>query len=524
MVKRKIVTILILSLLLFSCKKDKTYWNSQWRIPISSDTLDLRNLVHDSIIKSNLDDSYQLILKKDLLSISIDSVINFPDTTINQDVHIAVNHVDVNPGVSFINKTEEHTFNIEGAQLKELKVKTGGIDLHIESPIQGPTILTVQLPGVTKNGQMYSQTVHAPAGSPAHPTIINQHFNLQGYTIDLRGSDGTKYNIIQSKLIIKTDPNGPIIPIDNTDIIHVDVRFSGFSPSYARGYFGQHLFTDSTQIEFEKLAHITSGSISTQDVHFDVIIFNGLKVLGRARINSFKGINSQQQTVPLSYSQIGNWSVINPATGNWGTLLPSQLKWVFTDNNSNINNFIENLPYKLKLNYNLELNHLGNTNTGWDELFPDSKIRVQFKANMPLKLGANQLTYKDTLPLHVSQNYDKTHVESGEFTLHVKNAYPFDAQVSVSAIDQGGDILFTKSGLQKIKGSANLNNHQPLEIVGSTLKIQLSKEETKALNQMENLVITVKFDTPQGGQIATLYNNQFIYFQLFSNINLTTKY
>lgn len=517
-------TFVLLTALFFSCKKDKAIWNSEWRVPIATDTLNLKNLERDSVVSINPNGSYQFIYKKDILSLRIDSLIQFPDTTISQDEHISVSHIDLNPGVSFINKTEEHTFDLDGAQLKKIIVQQGFVDVKLSSPIQGATIVTIQLPGVTKDGVMYSQTVNVPAGTTANPATVERHFDLQGYSIDLRGNDGTKYNILQSKLTIKTDPNGGVISIDNTDIIHVDVRFYGFNPSYARGYFGHHLFQDTTELRIKKLKNITDGTISTEDINFDIAVYNNLKVLGRAKINSLTGTNIQQQTVPLTFSQLGNWNAINPATGSWSSLQPSVLNWNINDNNSTINSFVENLPSNLKLAYDLELNPSGNVSAGWDEIYPNSNLRVQFKANMPLKIGASNLTYVDTLALEVDQNYDKTHVESGALYLTVHNAYPFSAKLQLIALDEDGEILFQKNSLQEITGSSNLNNYQPLEVVDSKLTVPLSEKETTALNEMKKLVVRLVFNTPQNGQIATIYSNQYIAFQLFSNINLVNKF
>ena len=73
-------------ILIASCKKDaRTTWNTELLIPIATTSLSLQNLVKDSSITVNPDNSLTLAYKSSLYQFSLaDHLINIPDTSIGQ--------------------------------------------------------------------------------------------------------------------------------------------------------------------------------------------------------------------------------------------------------------------------------------------------------------------------------------------------------------------------------------------------------------------------------------------------------
>lgn len=520
----KKVIYLIIPILVLACRKEKASWNSNWKFPILSDTLNMKNWVKDSILSENPDGSYQLVINRDLLNLRLDSIIKIPDTTISQKVALNFPSISLSPGTSFINKIEDHQFNIEDVQLKKVILSSGEAEVTIKSPIKAKTILTLKLPGVTKDGVIFSKEVNMPAGTQANPATLNTHLDITGYTVDLTGKDGDLFNVIQSQLLVKTDPNGGSVTVTNTDSIMFFADFHNLKPNYARGYFGNLTFEDTTSVNLDLLKNITDGSIDIQNSNFTLTVSNGIKVTARTKFTLVEGESANQNTVVLTHPAIGVWSVLNQASGTWDNLHPAKLDWVFDDNNSNMSAFIENLPQKIKLGYAVEMNPLGNESGGWNEYFSTSRLRISLKANMPLAVGMNNLTYCDTFDLKLQQNIDKTHIESGQLLIKAVNAYSFSAQLKIIALNSNNEVIFTKTAPSKIQGSENLNNSNPLETVKSEVLFKLSESEVASMNQMTHLVVKAIFDTPSGGQITKIYGNQYLYFQLFSDIKLINKF
>ena len=216
---KSILIFTCVSLFLFSCKKEKTIWESEWSAPLISDSLFLDNLVNDSTL---FDDNgvYSLSLKRTLFDLNISELIEIPDTTISE-VFAPTVSLPISAGVSFVNSVEEHELNIPDVELKKIILKEGFIDVRLENPVATKTLFTVQLPGVTKNGVEFSRLFEAPAMNNGQPGVVEETVSLKGYTLDLTGINGGEHNVLRSQIDVKTDPAGPDITLALSDVTKV---------------------------------------------------------------------------------------------------------------------------------------------------------------------------------------------------------------------------------------------------------------------------------------------------------------
>lgn len=522
---RTVIITLLLTASLFSCRKEKATWDSDWRVPLIQDSLNLSKLVTNSILDINPDGSYHLVINRDILNLKIDSLLQLPDTFIVQKVVIAAPSVNVPPGFNFLNENEDHEFTIDDLELKKIILSEGVANVKIYSPISAPTILTITLPSVKKNNVVYSRTINAPAGSISNPSVITEVLDLSGYEIDLTGENGDLFNIIQSQVSVSTDASGPSVNVTNQDTVKFEVQFQSLIPSYARGYFGNKIFSDTTSFDFDMLNSIVAGSIDFENVSLSISLQNGLKTSARSKFTLVENDGVSGTTVALSHPEIGPWIFLNQATGNWDNLTPSIHNIEFTSGNSNIEPFIENIPKFMRIGYKFELNPWGNTSGGWDEFFSTSQVIARLTADMPLAIGMNNLTYADTFNLKFDNDGQGISIKEGNIEVETHSSYSFDAALKLDFIDANNMVLFSKTGSEKIKGSTSLNNNSsPLEIVKSTVFIKLTEAEVEQLKNIDKLVVKAVFDTPQSGAIATFYDGQFIAFKLFTNIKLTNKF
>jgi hypothetical protein len=74
------------ALMVASCKKEKgTRWDTELLLPIATTSLSLQNIVKDSVLTTNADQSLTLNLNSTLYSLNLaDQLINIPDTSIGQ--------------------------------------------------------------------------------------------------------------------------------------------------------------------------------------------------------------------------------------------------------------------------------------------------------------------------------------------------------------------------------------------------------------------------------------------------------
>ena len=75
--------LLTFTLLLSSCKKENTVWETDWSAPVINDSLSLNNLVNDSTLE-NVSGYYFVNLERTLLDRGVNDVLVIPDTTITE--------------------------------------------------------------------------------------------------------------------------------------------------------------------------------------------------------------------------------------------------------------------------------------------------------------------------------------------------------------------------------------------------------------------------------------------------------
>ncbi len=493
---RYTLLILTTALLFLSCKKENTVWETDWSIPVINDTLSLINLVNDSTLTES-SGFYNVDLNRTLFDINVNELVEIPDTVISGAYSTPFSTFVVNPGIPFITEEQELELVMNDIQLKEILVKQGTIDVTISNPVGTKALFNIVLPGVSKNGIVFSETYEVNLGSNANPSIAENTVDLSGYTIDLTGIAGNKRNSFRTLVTVTADPNGTSVIMTNTDSVYVDVRLNGLQIDYARGYFGNQVISDTTDIDFGILDMIQSGAIDLPATTVKFEVENGIKVGASALLSFIKNENSLGTIVSLSHPQLGSAFNIDPATGSWASLSPSQKLLVFDDANSNVKAFLENLGAKNSVGYRIEMNPWGNVSGGTDEIFPQSRLKVNLHVNMPLKLGTDALVVRDTFEVDLSQNTSSTHVLSGEMLLSTSNAFPFSADVKLYLVNSSGTIIHTISGTQKIQASqfGSLQASTNLMVADSDVKIILSEEVVANIGDVKSIIIESQFDS-----------------------------
>lgn len=520
---KKLIYIFGCFIFLIACKKEKTSWDTNWDLPIAHGTIDLSDLVTDTVLAVNGDQSYQLVLEQELYAVKIDTLITIPDTTFTEKVALSF-PINASPGFEFAQNTKEHHFEMNGAEIKFLRFSKGFVDVKITSPLATTTKYVLEIPNATKDGQMFSKEVIVPPGSIATPAVINTTLDFSGYQGDLRGLDQTSSNKILTRLIAKVDESGDPITVQTTDTIYFDIAFRELVPDYAQGYFGQQSWDASSGFDLEAMKKITSGALKLEETNFDFMIRNGIKVMGRAKIDQITGYNHRNMSiVSLAHPEMGQDLNIDPATGSWNTLSPSEYTLHFDDGNSNAKDFIENLPDSIELTYEMLLNPLGNISGGTDAFYPESKLSLVLNMNMPLALSTDSLTYKDTLEFDFQQDFDATHIYEGNLILEYNNWFPFAAHLKATFIDANENELTSIDLDQGIQAGITDMSLIVTQSSNGSINIPVTNDQILLLNEANRMVIEVIFDTPAYPNTVSIYDNYKIDINLKSNIRARIK-
>ncbi len=488
--------LLVFLVITLGCKKKDLTWESDWAAPLVSDTLSLENLVNDSTLGVS-GGFYELNMRRLLFDLNINDLLEIPDTTIVQDFTIAIASFVASPGFTFVSSTEEHQINIPDVQLKSISLSKGYVDVQVKNPIPTTAIFKVTLPGVTKDGVTFSETYSAPPGTDANPGVVNKTIDLSGYTMDLTGSTGAGCNLLLSTVKVSTASNGPTVTITDQQVTKVEATFRDVEIYYAKGYFGNQVIEEIDTVGLDILNGYESGYFDIGNTSLKFIVDNGIKVSADARLKGLTSYNNLNNSIDLIHPLINSNLVINPASGYWNTLTPSETTIEANTGNSNIENFIENLGNSYKVDYRVQLNPWGNVSGSSDEYFPNSKFRIYLEANMPLVFGMNDLVLRDTFDLNLNQEDSKVKIKSGKLILNAANSFPLSAKVDLFLIDENNALVAQVSSSELLQSGLFGVVEAPyaLKTAHSQIEFILDDSVIGKLDQIKHVVVRAKMNT-----------------------------
>lgn len=501
---KNIVLGLCVLLIALSCRKENASWNSDWVVPIVKDSLSIKDYVNDSTLAVNADQSIQVIANRRLIDLDLSELIEIPDTTVVQSFVVDFPLLEIAPGTSFLDEIKEHDFAFDETALTEARIETGIATIQIENPVDVDGLFEISLPGVTRNGVVFTHSETVSAGTAANPGIGSLVLNLAGYNIDLTGESGQIYNALQSRMKVSTDANGPAVTITNQDVFKTKVEFKNLKVDYAKGYFGNLLFSDTTTLDIDVFSKITGGTLNLEDLNLSLIIKNGIKARAQGEVTLFESTNTNNNVVALAHPMFGQKFNIQPASGAWSSLQASEKPFLFDATSGNLEAFLENLGSQYEIGYGIELNPLGNTSSGNDVIYPQSRLGIDLEADFPLKLGANDLTLRDTFDFDFENDEKLLQVISGELLLKTINSFPYGASVEMEMLDESlNTVAQFQSNGQITPAQMNISNdgHEPVE---DELTFTINKELGSKLNEVKSIVITAKFN-------STTFSNNKVY-------------
>lgn len=516
---KNILILIAVALSAMSCRNNKASWTSDWVVPIVNDSLLIKDYVNDSTLAINSDNSIQVIANRTLFNLDLKDLIKIPDTSVVQSFSISVASLQLAPGFTFIDEVKEHNFSFDDVTLSEARVKNGYAKIRIENPVSTKGTFTISLPGVVKDGVEFSHTQIVDGGTQANPGVGNLILDLSGYLIDMRGTNGNLYNRLMSKMNVKTDPNGPTVTITSQDKFNVNVDFENMVVDYAKGYFGNAVFSDTTIVTIEELKGIMGGAIKVEDVNLDLIIRNGIKARAQGRITLFESINYNNIKVGLSHPNFNQVLNLSPAEGAWQGLTPSELIFSFNNSSGNMTGFLENIGNTYRIGYSVEINPYGSSSSGNDVIYPQSKVEVGLEADFPLLIGANDLILQDTFAIDFKNDNKLLKVESGSFVLKSTNTFPYGVEVTLTLLDKNKNSikeLLSAGRVTPAETNLSLNEHIPVE---ETIEFVLDEETAGQLIEAKYILVRAKFvSTVFSGN--TVYANAAFKFLLSSQLKL----
>ncbi len=526
--KKLILSFFLIGLLISSCRKDleNPSWDTQLLAPLVNASLDINNILPDSILQANADSSMKIVYNSDIYNLSMDTLFQIPDTIIKNGYNIPLS-TTLTPGQTVINNAiTETTYQIQDAQLRTTTIKSGFVNYKIKSKIHEVTDFVYSIPCAKKNGIPFSINVSVPAAVGSTPGVYNQTFDLSGYVLDLTGIANNKINTIYTSLTASISPLGQSVALVPSDSLIIENKFYDVIPYYAKGYFGNNTVNiGPSTSEFSLFSRITDGTIQLEDVNFSISLENPIGLDARIFINGISSINSRTgNTIQLSNSIIGSPININRAAESGGVIYPTYANYPLTVSNSNIKPMIENLPDKFGYSMQIITNPLGNISGSNDFIYIDRLLKAKLNMEIPLSLVANNLTLTDTLDFNISSNNDNQNIHSGTITLFANNGFPFDATLQVYTLNENNVITDSLFGYANTIDEAPINSS--LRATGKKLTkiaIPIAEDKMNLLYTTKKVILKAKFNTSAQPQYIKIYSDYQLDVKLVGDFNYTVQ-
>lgn len=534
MKKLSFILLALSTFLLFSCRKptDKPYWDTELLAPIVNASMNINNLLPDSILQTNADSSLKIVYNNEINVLSIDTLFKMHDTTLHQAYNLPVAQTLVPGGVIVPYNVTSTTYQLPGVQLRTVIIKSGKVRYTIKSFIHEVTVFNYSIPSASLNGIPFSILINVPAAVGSTPGIYTHEYDLSGYSIDLTGTIHNAVNTIYTSLQANVSASATSsVVINPQDSLVIDNTFSGLIPYYAKGYFGENTFiVGPSTTDFSFLRRITSGTLQFQDVTVNMQIENPIGMDARMYINSLQSINTRtNSTVPLTtnYGLIGQPININRAAESGSGLdnvYPTYANFPLTTANSNIKPFIENLPDKLGYTMKVITNPLGNVSGSNDFIYSDKLLKASLNIQIPLSLIAHNLTLVDTLSLNIGNTNGVQNVHSGTLTLFANNGFPFDGTMQMYLLNDHNIAVDSVFGYASTIAEAPINaSYKAIGKKLTKIVIPVSADKMNLLYNTKHVLLKVKFNTASQPNYMQIYSYYALDVNIVADFNYTVR-
>ena len=426
------------------------------------------------------------------------------------------------PTQNIMEQDEGIVLEMGDGELKKILVKSGQMKIDFFTNVRENMTIYFKVPSLTKDGVAIEETIPVVGASPGTPVQETRIYNLAGYWMDYRGKNPEitdTVNTFHQILYVTIDSSGRKIPMSLEDSVYMYYGITDVIPEYALGYFGSSENpTGNESVIFEEF-NTLKGEIELDDATVKLKVTNALGAAGLLDINSISSYNRfTKKDVVLNSIVIPNTVSVVPARAN--PLRPWVSEYELTKDNSNIVDFISNLPNEIRYNVNLKINPNGNTSNYKDFLYSDSKTSVSLEVDVPLKLSTTGLTMSDTVEFEYPNEEKAENVKSANLYLQIENGFPFEVEPMILLLAADGSIQDTLLASGESVAAANINNltGDVLSSKNSTITITVPRSKLHLLKSTKNILISARIKTPDAMQgKATIRSTYSIKMKLVSD-------
>ena len=511
---KNIYFILIIATIISSCKKNRNSvsWNTFYKLPISSDTLNLNSFIKQDKLYLSDDETY--LSFKDtfaLYNLGMDII----DHSIQLDFVDSIKIPSILSGIQFspgfqipYQFTESHFFDFNSIQLKELQFDSLIFDYTVESSIGGKIEINLSiLDAFNPIGNNFNALISTPISQG----VSTGKLNLNGFKFDLT-KNGTSFNHISTLFTIGvSSDNIQDLVFQNNDYIVIKFEISSLKIASALGYLGSENIVDNTEIKIQFMENLKSKNFEINDSEFELIIKNGIGIDAQLKLNKieFKKENQFQALDHLSINQNIN---INRALDLGQDFQYSVMNINFNNSNSNLPQLISMFPEQINIDYQLLTNPLGNQSGYNDFIYQQHPLSLDLSVDIPLKQNLDSIVFSDTLNYELPKNID---VNDALIKLDFTNEFPWKCCANLKLMS--GEILNSTPICINHCQVDNLGNF--IKATNSINKLDLENDLLIQLQNDNRIILELVISSPDSINYFPILGNKNLFYSINMDVN-----
>ncbi len=527
--KKKVIGFILLvsavfCVLLISCKKERlAYWDVDLVSPIARGQLNIKNFFGDSLFTSDAGHLLHLSFSKKIAEIKVDTMVKFRDTTINYSF-VSFFTAFVAPNAQIFQNTQEINFNIPfGARIRDGILRKATLKVKYTNSWTQPLKFVYVLPSATKGYTPFSITEIIPAGA----TGLTKYYNFDGYNINMTGQFGNEFNTIVHTFTVYSAANASPDTIHFGQGIKAEISYNNIVPDYVEGYFGQQQIVipyDSTSLGFAKSMEVSNFKINSAYINFRIINDFGVDISGS--INHVKSVNTYSNTnILLNAPGLSDINV-NRATKTGVPSYPvnsSTTNITITSSNSNLKQFIENLPNYLTYQGKININPFGNISATNDFAYYNTGVRIYADVDVPLQISADYFKLSTNLAINFKNVSQLNNINYGKINFNIMNSYPFKVKLQAYLVDANNNIIDSLLNTNNTVGMAAVNsNNDVISSAHSLIQVDITKGLIEHLKQSKSIKLVSYAYLPPSPPDVKIYDNYTIDVVITADVNCRT--
>lgn len=383
-----------------------------------------------------------------------------------------------------------------GVTLDYAILKTGGFRYLFTSEHEEPVTVTVSIPSMTKDGEVFSHTLNTINYDGSLPVTggILAPLDLSGYRLDVPEDS------IYVEFSAFREDSGFADTLAGFAVI-----FSDVTASFIQGYLGNQVFEfDRDTIEIDFFENWTEGTLRFEDPTINFMVSNSFGFPVRSSINVLDIISVNDRIFPLSSPFIENGiDFAYPQPDEIGCV--KQTFFSFDNENSNLVELLSAVPKAVDYNIDGLTNPDGNTDIrGF--MTDSSLFAVQVEVVLPVFGAVSNYNVFDTIKID-RFDFDVDFEEYGtinyaEFKLYSESNMPLDIDLQLFFADQNEqliDSLFTD--LTSVVRAAEVDSEG--NTVSPTIHSTVSRVTEDRFDRIREearfLFLRARFATPENG-------------------------